>query len=267
MTAPFVNIENGHQLYVRDWGTGQSVLLLSGWAMDSRCWGETMVQLNAAGFRTIAYDRRGHGRSTDPGVYDYDILADDLAKIIETLDLSDVVLVGHSGAGGEIIRYLSQHGAERVARVVLVGATGPSMVARKAGEVGIPVELVEPAIARIAGGLSEWIAENIRPFTPEADEGTLQWLDAMPRDASRRAIVDFQRAILTTDFTDEARGISVPVKLIHGDRDASAPLVWTALRYADLIPNVELCIYEGVAHGVMITHSNRLAADIAGEGR
>jgi non-heme chloroperoxidase len=264
MTAPFVDIGNGHRLYVRDWGSGQPVLLLSGWAMDSRSWGETMVHLNAFGFRTIAYDRRGHGRSTDPGIYDYDTLADDLGAIIEQLDLTDMVLVGHSGAGGEIIRYLSRHGASRVGRLVLVGATGPSMVAKTPDAVGIPGALVETAVARIIDDLSGWIAENIGPFAPDADKGTLQWLDAMPRDTSRRALVDFQRAILTTDFTDESRNISVPVRLIHGDRDVSAPLDWTARKYAEIIPTSELCIYEGVAHGVMITHARRLAADIAG---
>jgi pimeloyl-ACP methyl ester carboxylesterase len=266
MTAPDIAIGGGHRLYLRDWGCGQPVVLLSGWGMDGRGWGETMVALDAAGFRTIAYDRRGHGRSTDPSRCDYDTLADDLAAVLDGLDLREAVLVGHSGAGGEIIRYLTRHGAARVARVVLVGATGPRMVAPAPGEPGIPAEMVEPGIARIAGNLSGWIAENIEAFAPQADADTMRWLAAMVLDASRRALVDFQRAILTSDFTDEARAIAVPVRIIHGDLDASAPLDLTARRYAALIAGAELLVYEGVAHGVMITHAARLAADIAREG-
>ncbi|MES2043683.1 MAG: alpha/beta hydrolase [Pseudomonadota bacterium] len=262
MTAPYVAIADGHRLYVRDWGRGRPVVLLAGWAMDGRCWGETMLRLNAAGLRTLACDRRGHGRSTDPGMYDYDVLADDLAAVLDGLDLRDAVLVGHSGAGGEIIRYLARHGAGRVGHVVLVGATGPAMIAPVPGAPGIDPGLVEPAIARIAGDMSGWIAENIAPFAPQADAVTMQWLSAMPLDASRRALVDFQRAILTTDFTAEARAIGVPVTLIHGDADVSAPIDLTARRYAALIPGAELLVYEGVAHGVMITHAARLAADI-----
>lgn len=266
MTAPEIAIGGGHSLYLRDWGSGQPVVLLAGWGMDGRGWGETMVALNAAGFRTIAYDRRGHGRSTDPRGHDYDTLADDLAAVLDGLDLREAVLVGHSGAGGEIIHYLTRHGASRVARVVLLGATGPRMVAAAPGEPGIPEEMVEPGIARIAGDLPGWIAENITAFAPQADADTLRWLAAMVLDASRRALVDFQRAILTSDFTDEAAAIAVPVRIIHGDLDASAPLDLTARRYAALIPGAELLVYEGVAHGVMITHAARLAADIAREG-
>lgn len=262
MTAPFVMIADSHQLYLRDWGDGQPIVLLAGWSMDGRAWGETMVRLNTAGCRTIAYDRRGHGRSTDPGRYDYDALADDLAAVLDALDLRNVVLVGHSGAVGEIIRYLSRHGDERVARVVLVAATGPRMIAAVDGDVGITRDVADAAIARIAEDLTGWIAENIEPFAPQADEDTLRWMATMPRDASRRGLVDFQRAILETDFTEEARAIEIPVTLIHGDQDASAPIDWTARRYAELIPHAELLIYEGVAHGVMFTHSARLAADI-----
>ena len=107
-TPPFIEIDGGHKLHVRDWGSGPTILLMAGWAMDSRLWSETMTTLNDAGFRTVAYDRRGHGRSTDPGVVDYDMLADDLAKVINSLHLKEVTLVAHSGAGGETIRYVIQ---------------------------------------------------------------------------------------------------------------------------------------------------------------
>ena len=263
MTAPFVAIGDGHQLYVRDWGTGTPVVLLAGWSMDSRSWGATMVHLNDEGLRTVAYDRRGHGRSTDPGHCDYDLLADDLAAVLDTLGLEQVVLVGHSGAGGEIIRYLTRHGSARVARAMFVGATGPRMMATAENEQGLTPEMADAACSQLVDDLPGWIDQNIEPFAPQADVETRSWLGAMPRDTSFRAIIDFQRAILTTDFTEEAKRIDVPVTLIHGDADASAPIDWTARRYAEIIPDANLIIYEGIAHGAMITHAARLAGDIA----
>ncbi|MGB3538141.1 MAG: alpha/beta hydrolase [Mesorhizobium sp.] len=263
MSGPFVETAGGHQLYVHDWGTGDPVVLLAGWAMDSRGWGEVMVRLNETGLRTIACDRRGHGRSTDPGRYDYDALADDLAAVLDALSLEQATLVGHSGAGGEIIRYLTRHGSGRIKRVVLVGATGPCMMATTPDAPGAPPEMAERAIRQLVEDMPGWIAENIAPFAPGADETTLRWLSLMPLDTSRHALVDFQRAILTTDFTAEARSINVPVTLVHGDTDASAPVEWTAHRYAELIPHADLKIYEGAAHGLMITHAERLSDDIA----
>jgi pimeloyl-ACP methyl ester carboxylesterase len=266
-TAPFVHIGDGHQLYIRDWGEGAPVVLLSGWAMDSRGWGDTMVRLNASGLRTIAYDRRGHGRSTDPGRYDYDVLADDLAAVLDALALEKAVLVGHSGSGGEIIRYLTRHGSGRIKHVVLVGATGPRMLAAKDNPLGIPSTMVEPIIQRLVEDLPGWIAENIKPFAPSARMEILNWLCTMPLDTSRRALIDFQRAILTTDFTEEAKAIAVPVTLIHGDADLSAPLEWTARRYMELIPQAQLSLYADGAHGLMITHAARLATDITRASR
>lgn len=153
MSPAFVARGDGHALFVRDWGEGPPVLLLAGWAMDSRIWGETMLALNAAGLRTIAYDRRGHGRSTDWGGHDFDALADDLAAVIAALDLSDVTLVAHSGAGGEAIRFCSRHGGGRVARLVLVGATGPRVLAPP-GEDGVDPAMLDALCTQLAGDLA-----------------------------------------------------------------------------------------------------------------
>lgn len=266
-TAPYIEIGSGHRLFVRDWGSGPPVLLLAGWGMESRSWAEVMVNLTDSGFRAIAYDRRGHGGSTDPGAIDYDLLSDDLAAVMESLDLHDVTIVAHSGAGGEAIRYLSRYGAQRVARLVLVGATGPRMIAEQDGAPGIPRDFAEAAVARIRDDLPGWIEDNQRPFAPQADQRTLDWLTAMIFDTSRRALIDFQRVILETDLTAEASAIPVPVTIIHGDQDMSAPVDLTARRYAEIIPDADLVVYKGVAHGVMVTHAARLAADIAARGR
>lgn len=259
MTGPFVEIAAGHKLFVRDWGEGPTVVLLAGWALDSRVWSKTMLALNAAGMRTVAYDRRGHGRSTDPGRIDYDLLADDLAAVLESLDLANVTLVAHSGAGGEAIRYLTRHGARRIARLVLVGATGPQPLADD-----VPPAVVDQVLTQIATNLSGWVDLNAEPFAPGASARTIEWLGTMVLDASRKLVADFQRVIAASDFGTEAAALDVPVVIVHGDRDASAPIDVTARRYAAIIPNAELIVYQHVAHGVMITHAKQLASDIAG---
>lgn len=262
-SPPSIGIQEGHRLYLRDWGEGRPVVLLAGWAMDSRIWGETMVALNDAGLRTVAYDRRGHGRSTDPGVIDYDLLADDLAAVLDGLDLSEVVLVAHSGASGEAIRYVARHGSGRLSRIVLVGATGPCMIASEDNPHGLPIKAVEAVVHRLAHDLPGWLDENAIPFAPGAHPRTIEWLCGMVLDTPRRMIIEFQRVIASADLRAEAAALDLPVTLVHGTDDASAPLAMTAERYAALIPGAELLVYEGVAHGVMTTHARRLAADIA----
>lgn len=165
MSPAFVESGDGHALFVRDWGEGPPVVLLAGWAMDSRIWGETMLHLNGAGFRTIAYDRRGHGRSTDRGGFDYDALADDLAAVLDTLDIREATLVCHSGAGGEAIRMCTRHGTGRITRIVLVGATGPRVMAAL-GEDGVTPAMLDALCGQLAGDLPQWIEENIEPSHP-----------------------------------------------------------------------------------------------------
>lgn len=263
MSAPFVDIVDGHRLFVRDWGAGAPVVLLAGWAMDSRIWGETTIALNAAGLRTVAYDRRGHGCSTDPVGSDYDSLADDLAAVLAVLDLSGVTLVAHSGAVGEAIRYVTRHGSDRIARIVLIGPTGPRMLAGPGQAEGATSAMLHALMAQLATDLSGWIDMNIEPFAPGTPGRVNEWMAAILLDCSRRAMVDFQRVIVEADLTDEAAALDVPVTIIHGDRDASAPIDFTAHRYAALIPGAELVVYKGVAHGVMVAHAQRLAGDIA----
>lgn len=262
MTTPFVEIEDGHRLFVRDWGAGKPVLLLSGWAMDSRIWAETMVALNAKGLRTIAYDRRGHGRSTDPGTADYDSLAADLAAVLDRLDLTDVTLVCHSGAAGEAIRYLAQFGSGRLSRLVLVGAMGPLLVASEENPSGVPAEMLDMLMIQMGSDLAGWIDANTDAFAPGTNPRVNEWLGSMILDCSRRIAIDFQHAIMHADFRAEAAALRLPVTIVHGDRDASAPIDLTARRYAELIPRSRLVVYEGAAHGLMFTHAERLATDI-----
>lgn len=179
MSAPFVAIGDGHQLFVRDWGNGPPVLMLASWGMDSRLWSSTMLALIAGGVRTIAYDRRGHGKSTDPGVVSYDLLADDLNEVIKALDLRELTLVTHSAAGGEAIRYLSRHGADHVSRVIMVGATGPQMLSGSGNPLGLPREVLEAVIGQLSFDLEGWIDANAQPFAPGASARTIDWLGSM----------------------------------------------------------------------------------------
>lgn len=263
MSAPYVSVTDDHQLFVRDWGIGSPILLLAGWAMDSRVWGETMLALNDLGHQTIAYDRRGHGRSTDPGIASLDLLADDLAAVVDSLDLQGVTIVAHSGAAAEAIRYVSRHGAHRIARLIFVGGTGPQMLAATDNLDGIPAEALPFVLDQLANRPAQWVDENAEPFAPGSNQRVINWLGGMILDTSRRIMIDFQRIIAETDLRTEAAKLTLPVTLIHGDLDASAPIDLTAKRYATLIPEAELLIYEGVAHGVMVTDSLRLAQDIS----
>ena len=262
VTPPYIEVADGHSLFVRDWGVGPPVVLLAGWGMDSRLWAEVMVALNAAGLRTVAYDRRGHGRSTDPGQLDYDSLADDLAKLLEAMDLQGATLVCHSGAGGEAIRYVTRHGSDRVARIILVGATGPKFLPTD-DPGGTLRAMAEAVIDQLSHDIGTWISGALKPFAPQANDRVLEWAATMVFNCSRRALVDFQRAIVEADFEDEVAALSLPVSIIHGDQDESAPFETTAMRYATLIERSDLLVYHGVAHGVMLTHGARLAADIA----
>jgi non-heme chloroperoxidase len=237
-------------------------VLMAGWAMDSRIWGETMLHLNGSGLRAIAYDRRGHGPSTDWGGYNYDELAEDVAAVLETLDLREVTLVAHSGAGGEAIRYISRHDSERLARLVLVGATGPTIMAQDPSE-GVTPDMLDALCAQLGADLSGWIDDNIEPFAPGAPARVNEWMASMVLDCSRRAVVSFQRTIAEADLSAEAAALKLPVTIIHGNRDVSAPIDASARRYAAIIPQAELLVYADVAHGVMVTHAARLAADIA----
>ncbi|WP_126976162.1 alpha/beta fold hydrolase [Frigidibacter oleivorans] len=261
MTPGFIPRAEGQGLFVRDWGSGPPALLLAGWGMDSRIWAETMLRLNAGGVRTVAYDRRGHGRSTDWGDFEYEALADDLAAVIEALDLRGVTLIAHSGASGEALRYLSRHGSDRVTRLVLVGATGPRVLADD-GEPGVTREMLDALCSRLAFDLSGWIDENIEPFAPGTPARLNEWMASMVLDCSRRAIVEFQRSIGEADLTADAAALRLPVTIIHGTADVSAPIETSASVYAAIVPQAELLIYEGRAHGVMVTDAERLSADI-----
>lgn len=262
----FVAAKDGTSLFIRDWGAGRPVLFLSGWALPSDFWGYQMLALARPGYRAIAYDRRGHGRSADPGRgYDHDTLADDLAAVIDGLKLDDVTIVAHSMGGTEVARYFARHGGRGVARVLLVGTITPCLMKRPDNPDGIDPATLAAGADLLARDFPAWIAANTQPFfTPETSAAMVTWGQAMMMSTSLLAAAQLAQANFATDFRADVRKIDVPALIIHGDRDASAPLSLTARATAALLPHATLSIYEGAPHGLPLTHVERLNAELLG---
>lgn len=254
------------QLFVRDWGEGPPVLFLAGWTLASDFWGFQMAALAAQGFRCLAFDRRGHGRSADPGGgYDFDTLADDLAGVIAARDLHGVTLVGHSMASGEIARHVARHGTGRVARIALVGPTTPFLMRTPDNPSGMPREAMAASRALVARDFPGQIGAQIGPFfMPDTPPDTVAWVKAMMLRTSMQAVIDCARALAETDFRADLPRIGVPTLIVHGDADRSAPLALTARPSAALIPGARLVVVEGAPHGLPVTHVERLNAELLG---
>jgi non-heme chloroperoxidase len=261
---PYVN-----GLFYRDWGTGRPVVFVTSWALSSSMWQRQMQHLADNGFRAIGYDRRGHGRSDDPGTgYDFDTLADDLAALIEHLDLTDLTLVGHSMGGGEIVRYLTRHGESRVAKIVLVGSTVPCLRQRPDNPNGIPSAVGDQLVARLRTDFGGWIEENAGPFFGDGLPGcelpptTRDWAVRECMSVDLHAAIGCAATNVAADFRPELAKIMVPALVVHGDHDASAPLELCGQVTADLIAGAELRVYTDAAHALFLTHTERLNADL-----
>jgi pimeloyl-ACP methyl ester carboxylesterase len=261
----FVATADGTQLFVRDWGAGRPVVLLASWALPSDSWSYQMLPLVQAGHRCIAYDRRGHGRSSDPGRgYDFDTLADDLAAVLDALDLEGATLVGFSMATGEIVRYLSRHGSARIARLVLVGTTTPCLPRAADNPHGVDPAIFE-AFRReqLLRDYPQWIDDNLLPFATAATSPALRdWIRTMALSASLQALHDCHVAITSADFRAELPRITVPTLLLHGGADQTSPLPLTGQPTAQLLPNAELAVYEDAPHGIPYSHMDRFNRDL-----
>ena len=262
----YVRTQDNVALFYRDWGQGKPVLFIHGWGAPSDIWSYQMPALSRQGLRCIAYDRRGHGRSSDPGGgYDYDTLSDDLAAVIEALDLHGVTLVGHSMASGEMVRYLTRHGASRIAKLVfLAPAATPYPLKTADNPAGVDGAFFEHFRNDIlTHDLPGWLDQNAAPFfTPETSPGLLQWVKSLMYQTTMQALIECNRCGTTTDFRAELPKITVPSVIIQGDRDASATLDQTGRPTAALIPGARLIVYEGAPHGLMLTHVDRLNGDL-----
>jgi len=264
--SSYIDTPDGQSLFYKDWGSGEPVVFLGAWALPSDMWQYQMTPLSEQGLRCVAYDRRGHGRSSQAGAgYDYDTLADDLAAVLDTLDLRDVVLVGMSMATGEMVRYLTRHGARRIARLVFVGtAATPFPMQSADNPEGIPAERFEYFRRHVLlRDFPTWIEENRPPFfVPDTPPEIQEWVRTMMLSTSMKAVVECNRCSTETDFRPELPRITVPTLVIHGDKDVSAPLDRTGRPTAKMIPGAELRIYEGAPHGLFVTHMAQLTKDL-----
>jgi pimeloyl-ACP methyl ester carboxylesterase len=242
------------------------VVFLHAWALPSQMWDYQLAPLCEQGLRCIAYDRRGHGRSSlSNGGYDADNLADDLATVLEQLDLRDVSLVGYSFASGEVVRYLSRHGSARIAKIVLIAPAATPFVLKTADNPnGIPAENLEFFRSKILQhDYPQWLEDNKAAFFVADTSPAMQnWVLQLMHSTPLRVAIEYNRAMTMTDFRPDLAKISVPALVIHGDKDASAPIDLTGRPTAAQIPDAVLKIYEGAPHGLFLTHKDRLNADL-----
>ena len=262
--SPTIYAKDGTRLFHRDWGEGRPVVFASSWALSSEMWAYQVAHLSERGFRCIAFDRRGHGRSDVPGRgYDMDTLADDVAAVIDTLGLKDVILVGHSMGGAEVVRYLGRHGTGKVKKVVLLAAVAPYIVQTADNPYGAPMAFHQATLKQYATDFPGWAMANQAPFfTAETSPAMKAWLTEQLLATPVPVAVAAFKALIGKDLRPDLPKIDRPTLVIHGDKDASAPLAITGQRLAAGIRSAELKVYAGAPHGLFVTHMDRLNADL-----
>lgn len=265
---PYFEGSDGTSLFYTDWGQGKPVVFVAGAWLSSSSWEFQMLPLADQGLRCIAMDRRGHGRSDWVGHgYDYDTLADDLAALLDRLDLREVTLVAHSMGGGEVIRYLSRHGYDRVSRVVLIAVTAPLALRTPDNPEGVDRSIFDAVTADRTRDRPKWMARNAQAFFATHLGNTIsselmEWTVQRCLDCSAKAAVEVVETGFSTDLRKESAALQVPTLIIHGDADASAPIDLCGRRLAKLVPDNVYKEYPGAAHGIFMTHAEQLNQDL-----
>ena len=264
-----MTVKNGTTLYYKDWGAGQPIVFSHGWPLNADAWDAQMLFLGERGYRVIAHDRRGHGRSDQTwDGNEMDTYADDLAALFEKLDLKDAVMVGHSTGGGEVARYLGRHGAKRVSKAVLIGAVPPIMLKSDTNPGGLPIDVFDGIRAGVANDRSQFYKDLSLPFfgynRPGAkiSEGVREnfWYQGM--QGGVKAHYDCIKAFSETDFREDLKNIDIPTLVMHGDDDQVVPFPDSGALTAKLVKNAQLKVYPGFPHGMPIIHADRLNPDL-----
>lgn len=266
---PFLKTEADVQLYYQDQGKGRPVVFIHGWPLSSEMWEYQLAELPKHGIRAIAYDRRGFGKSERPwDGYDYDTMAADLKAVIDQLDLRDVTLVGFSMGGGEVIRYITRYGSERISKIALISSVVPYLLKTADNPDGVPREMFDGFIAKIDDDRPAFLKEFAKIFygvgllSKPVSEALLEWNQQLALQASHRATVECIRAFSETDFRRELPAVRTPTLIVHGDHDKTVPIAPSAQQAAKLLPKATLKVYEGAPHGTFYVEKDRLNQDL-----
>jgi len=266
---PFIITEDEVEIFYQDWGIGRPVVLIHGWPLNSDMWEAQATFLAEHGLRVITYDRRGFGKSSQPWAgYDYDTLASDLNDLIEELELEDATLVGFSMGGGEVARYLSLYGSERVSKAVLLAAVTPFLLKTLENPDGVDAKVFDSIEEQIRKDRPAFLKEILPKFYGRTvvkhtvSEPVLEWTQGMALTGSLRATLACANSWASTDFREDLQKIEIPVLVIHGTGDATVPIDASGRRTVKLLPNATLSEYEGEPHGLMLTAAGRLNQEL-----
>jgi non-heme chloroperoxidase len=269
LSTKTITTNDGTEIFYKDWGTGQPVVFSHGWPLNADSWDDQMFLVASNGYRGIAHDRRGHGRSSQSwDGNDLDTYADDLAALIETLDLQEAVLVGHSTGGGEVTRYIGRQGTSRVAKAMLVGAIPPLMLKTPANPGGLPIEAFDAIRAGLIADRSQFYKDLSAPFYganrpgSKVSQGVRDafWLWSM--QVGLKGAYDCVKAFSETDLTEDLKRFDVPTLVLHGDDDQIVPFADSAPLSSKIIKDATLKVYPGAPHGLMVTHKDQFNADL-----
>jgi non-heme chloroperoxidase len=270
-TSPMgtVTTKDGTRIFYKDWGSGQPVVFSHGWPLNADAWDDQAMFAAANGFRAIAHDRRGHGRSSQPWAgNEMDTYADDLAEVIEALDLHDVILVGHSTGGGEVTHYIGRHGTSRVAKAVLLGAIPPLMLKTEANPDGLPIDVFDGLRAGVSGDRSQFYKDLSEPFyganrpDSKVSQGVRDAFWLMSMQVGLKGAYDCIKAFSETDLTEDLKKFDVPTLIAHGDDDQIVPIGASAMKSSKIVKDATLKVYPGAPHGLATTHKDEFNADL-----